>query len=320
MSSSEGSKWVSRCVFGSPPNLSELDELAVLYHEQAARNTRDYVRSWICPDCRKEYKPIQNMLVDLPPFSCDDCGLKNDAAYEWRITQCLINGVSLDFKVYDQNRKPHCTLYSVAATIDATRRVEGAKKGLIISTPLDVPEMAKTYEQVTGFELGKEPPEELFETYDNCSLIMEVVKAHGISFLLGEYDTLLQNKCVDLPPIPRLRIKSYFRVDRNNVLLITRLLASGYPLTAGMLHGTLYWYLKGDQYYYAPKCATTADAHAITLIGSGLASKNNMPETFYSARDSHGTKSHPDHKMRDFGADFFLWACDITDVWGLTLA
>lgn len=61
-------------VIGPAPEISELDEQAALYRDK--RKAMDYVRNWICPGCRKEYEPIKNMLVDLPPFGCVDCGLK----------------------------------------------------------------------------------------------------------------------------------------------------------------------------------------------------------------------------------------------------
>ncbi|XP_052138846.1 uncharacterized protein LOC127757388 [Oryza glaberrima] len=298
-------------VIGPAPEISELDERAALYRDK--RKAMDYVSNWICPGCRKEYEPIKNMLVDLPPFGCVDCGLKNNAAYEWKITQCTLNGISLDFKTYDQKLEPHCTLYAITAVIDCTRRLEGAQKGFVFSAPFDINEMVETYNKRTGFKLGNEPQDKLYETYDNCPIVMEVLKSDGIAISIGASD-------VTTTPVPRLKIRSYFRVDPKDVLYITRLLAGGFPLVAGIRHGFLFNYLSDGQYYCAPTCENTSDAHAVALIGCGVGSNGNKTETFYKVRNSHGIKAHSHYQKREFGGDFIVWSSDVTDVWGLYLA
>uniref|UniRef100_A0A0D9XYI5 Uncharacterized protein n=1 Tax=Leersia perrieri TaxID=77586 RepID=A0A0D9XYI5_9ORYZ len=315
---------VSQLVIGSAPDSFQLDELAALYHGQAERDTRDYVRSWICPSCKKEYKPIENILVDLPPYECKDCGLKNDAVYDWKISKTIFNKVSLDFKIYDQANKRHCTLYAVAAVVDVSRRVEAAKRGILAATPLDVIEMVTVYSDLTGLIFGLEPPEKLYKEYDNAPFVLETFKSPGIPLMIGPYDEMVKKDSAD--PIPRLRIKSYFSVDASNVPMVTRLLASGYPLVASIRTGCLFEYLKGDQYYYSkreavlPRRTAENELHSVAVIGCGLASKNNKPEIFYSVRDSKGIEAHSHYQKRNFGGDFYAWSSDVIDLWGLYLA
>jgi hypothetical protein len=193
--------------------------------------------------------------------------------------------------------------------------VDGAIHKIMESGPLDVMDMRDVYESKYGFRLGFETKARWYHGFDNLPLVLRAFRDYGITY---HSDTICDND--SKPSIPRLHIRSFFRVDHTDVLLVTRLVASGFPLVTSMLLGPLFFHLKADQVY---ECSTfTADAlsgHAVAIIGSGTAFYNGSVQTFYVVRNSHGEKCHSCHNKEGFGADYIVWAKDVRYIWGFYL-
>lgn len=199
------------------------------------------------------------------------------------------------------------------------RRIKGAFHFTWESAPFDVEEMKATYQTCTGLELGEETPNfihRLFAGYDNTPLVMRTFKHFGIGYLGAHYDRGASSV------VPRLYIDRFFRVDEKDVFLVTRLLASGYPLVTSFLLGQLFTLTNKGQVYLPPTPYGELGGHAIVLTGSGKAPnpcRGGVVETCYACRNGHGPVAHSDYHKQNFGDDFLIFASDVRFIWGFTL-
>ncbi|KAF8704869.1 hypothetical protein HU200_031109 [Digitaria exilis] len=295
--------------FANPPQIGELDHLALKRKDGVS--TKDCKEVWCCPGCKVLFPPRRNLLVDLPEYECPTCHQKNPTAHDWKIPDRVVNGVPLEFMVYDQGATRHCVMYSSVAAMDAARRVQGAVCGISKCTAFDVSSALHTYEKTTGFECGSEPT---CTTYggDTCPLVLTCLKNHGVPYSRGCLDAIDSVGC--------LKIKDYFMVDKTDINLMKRLIASGYPLLSGVNIGSLFQWVSNREVYITPTLEQGAASHLLALIGSGIGrNRKGELETYFIARDSAGCNAHSDYQKQGLGGDMCVWASDLYNVWGFRL-
>ncbi|CAN6282592.1 unnamed protein product [Urochloa humidicola] len=301
------------------PDHDALTELNKKFRDDLERDTEDFTKNWRCPSCGDIFPPIKNLLIDLPAYGCDKCKEKNPAGYKWVMTKTKVNNVSLDFMVYNQYDTPYCCLFAVVAAFDGARRLDGALHKVSESGPLDVIKMRNTYEDELGVILGYEGSRS-YDGYDNLPLVLSAFRDYGISYFSETFLDYVGDTQPE-PSVPRLYIDSFFKVDHTDILLVTRLIASGFPLVTGTRVGKLYFYLSAEQIYHCPKGqADAVGGHAFAIIGSGTAPyEKGEVETFYVVRNSKGERGHSCHHKEGFGGDFIIWAKDVRHIWGFYL-
>lgn len=294
--------------FTSPPQISELDDLAE--KRKIGLSTKDCKEDWCCPKCKQVFPPTKNLLVNLPHYACDSCQIKNPTVHFWKIPDTSIEGVSLEFMVYDQGNTRHCAMYSSIAALDSARRVRGAMCGLFKCTAFDVLSALSGYQQQYGFECGSEP-DACTLGYDNFPLVLTFLKHVGAPYSRGEYDS---------HPVGCLKIKDYFQVPKDDISLMKRLLANGFPLLTGVFLGSLFKFVNDKEVYICAKIEDASSGHALVIIGCGIGrNKKGELETYFIVRDSSGFKAHSDYLKQGLGGDMLIWHSDIYVVWGFRL-
>ncbi|EMS59577.1 hypothetical protein TRIUR3_33530 [Triticum urartu] len=265
------------------PDVYALSAAVVNHSEHKAR--RLLGTDWICVKCGNPFPPSKNYLANLPHFKCTFCNVENQTSYFWSMVKCLVNDVSLNFKIYKQ------------------------RNGDI---------MLRYYERENGYTLleGPEGGEDYY-VYEN---MLRTAYLYGIPYRLTGYD-----KKLNLPKHfarRHLKIKSWFRVKTENIEEITRLLANGIPLIGTVTTGKLFRFLGAGEIYHCPISYETA--HAVALHGSGMSvgRGDGTHGTYYGCRNSHGDHAHPSYEKKGLGGDFNVWAKDLVGpyVYGLNIA
>ncbi|CAO2178802.1 unnamed protein product, partial [Urochloa humidicola] len=292
--------------FASAPQIAELDALAL--KRKGAVSTKDCKEVWCCPGCKDLFPPRRNLLVDLPEYECRKCHYKNPTSHDWKIPDTVLNGVPLEFMVYDQG---HCMMYSSITAMDGARRVQGALCGISKCAAFDVSSALETYKKMTGFECGSEPTESTYGG-DTAPIVLTFLKNHGVPYSRGEFD----------PPgsVGCLKLKDYFMVDKSDINLMKRLIGSGYPLLAGINIGAMFRLVNNRQVYNTPTFEGAIDGHALALIGFGIErNRKGDLETYFIVRDTSGCHVHSDYQKQGLGGDMCIWASDVYNVWGFRL-
>jgi hypothetical protein len=128
-------------------------------------------------------------------------------------------------------------------------------------------------------------------------------------------------------PANNIMIDSYFCVDHTDHCLVTRLLASGIPLTGRIVSGRRMDFATcGEIYLPPPRGLADDDHHFVTLIGAGLRQRSDgVFEICYAVRDSHSIYVHPNSQLGfeqrrgALGGDFQVYARDVDAIWGVNL-
>lgn len=295
------------------PQMTELDQLG-LQRGDGVSNL-DCQEVWCCPNCRVVYPPTRNLLVNLPAFGCFTCQIQNPTAYGWKIPQTIVNGVSLDFMVYDQGSTNHCVMYASVAAMDCARRIRGAMHGVSKCAPFDMKEVLIAYEKKTGYKCGLEPRNLTYHG-DSFPLVLTFLKHHGVPYIPRMTGTSVRF----------LKLKNYFLVrnyckgENININFVTKLLANGYPLLVGVDVGALFRFVNNMEVYNPPVRERGCFGHALALIGSGIGrNKNGVLETYFVVRDSSGGRGHSDYSKQGFGGDMLIWSSDVYNIWGFYL-
>uniref|UniRef100_A0A8R7RDW2 Uncharacterized protein n=1 Tax=Triticum urartu TaxID=4572 RepID=A0A8R7RDW2_TRIUA len=159
------------------PDVYALSAAVVNHSEHKAR--RLLGTDWICVKCGNPFPPSKNYLANLPHFKCTFCNVENQTSYFWSMVKCLVNDVSLNFKIYKQ-RNGQCVLFALFAVCDLARRMRGARHGLIESNPFSGDIMLRYYERENGYTLleGPEGGEDYY-VYEN---MLRTAYLYGIPY------------------------------------------------------------------------------------------------------------------------------------------
>uniref|UniRef100_A0ACD5WPC2 Uncharacterized protein n=1 Tax=Avena sativa TaxID=4498 RepID=A0ACD5WPC2_AVESA len=289
---------------GPVPTADYLDRLARTLSKKPTS------RGWDCPLCQHKNNPVDNLLVKLPAFKCSnpdiDCPGKCPATPEWSINECVVNGVRCDFVIRDQGPYPTCTAQALLHGMDAKLKVHGALYGKILLQQLNGSDLLAKYCEKVKSALGEEVDPAVRNARTPC--LLQIAQSDGVEYIAPDGSLATGRK---------LRISSWFYLKTDEINLLIRLIASGFPLLTSMTTGRCFTMTNEGEIYMSPQLTPN---HAIVLIGFWVrpiwlpgedGSTKLVEKVLFKARDSKGDRAHISGQQSGTGGDIYLLAEDL---------
>uniref|UniRef100_A0A0A9G5W1 Peptidase C1A papain C-terminal domain-containing protein n=1 Tax=Arundo donax TaxID=35708 RepID=A0A0A9G5W1_ARUDO len=240
----------------------------------SGRRSRYEAKDWICPKCKKEYKPIKCSLIDVPQLECPICNTQNETNFNFNIMKLHKNRISLRTRVYNQGTTGLCALYASKTQAEIKCRVEGASGCWFHDRTIDEEEMLEMYEREVGKSFGEEDASEQGEV--RVKRMLHTLQK-GVKFKNSR-----TNKVV--------KIKEFWRTSKKDFSKICQLLGNGEPLVTYFRAGHNFDELPGNKIYKPPKLdkGDAGIAHAVCLVGAGAHGEGECYQRYLWFRNSYG--------------------------------
>ncbi|KAF7093345.1 hypothetical protein CFC21_095761 [Triticum aestivum] len=292
---------------------------------------------WVCNNTAEHNgggnvtnRPIDNFLLKLPALYCSGCRKLNPVGYRWKITQCTLGRIGLDFLIRNQGPHNTCVAHAILSGMDLMYKIHTAYQSrAFVGRPLSMQDFFMKFSHFFKVSFGYERNPAL--EIDRALCVIYIAQQYGVRLSAPSLTTWFewQQESND-----KVMMGSFFHVPSNDTELIIRLIAGGYPLICGVPSGRTFKFTSADEIYDGGRVPTN---HCVLLIGSGVFNYPGNPDAIprhtlgtwplnrdgrrgprvcLGARGSWGSQVHGSSSQEGGGGDFYIWADQIDRVMG----